>query len=218
MECPNCGGLLLEGARYCSNCGTRVREHHAYHGRIPQYVETQEPSNLMQTTGSSEQRFENARVGYRAALDIWRTQMELISSRFNAMIVANSIILALVILAVIGLAFTVNYPLSVFFTRALVLVGIVVSLAWLHIHSRASQHGTYFLWSARELESHLADPIVTISRGVIFSEGNEVAVMTNGEKKKLRLSWLARMTGAESSSYFVIVAFILLYIALLLRV
>lgn len=213
MECPNCGDLLLEGARYCSNCGTRVRERHAYPGRVPRSGETQEPSNLVQNASPSEHRIENVRVGYRAALDIWRTQAELTSSRFNTMIVANSIILA-----VIGLAFTVNHPLSVLFTRGLVLVGIVVSLAWLHIHSRASQHGTYFLWSARELESHLADPIVTISRGVVFSEGNEVAMMINGERKKLRLSWLARMTGTESFPYFAIVVFILLYIVLLLRV
>jgi hypothetical protein len=63
----------------------------------------------------------------------------------------------------------------------------------------------------------LADPVVTISRGATFSEGNEVALTIDGEKKKLRLGWLARIARTESFSYFVIAAFMLLYIALLLR-
>ncbi|MCJ7456227.1 hypothetical protein MUP07_05710, partial [Candidatus Bathyarchaeota archaeon] len=136
---------------------------------------------------SSEDRLENARVGYRAALDIWKAQTRLASSRFNVMIVANSIILGAIALTIRG-----NHLLPVLFTRGLCLVGIVVSLVWLHAYTRASQHNSYFLWSARELESYLADPVVTISRGAMFSEGNEVTLTIDGEKKKLRLSWLAR--------------------------
>jgi len=63
----------------------------------------------------------------------------------------------------------------------------------------------------------LADPVVTISRGAMFSEGNEVTLTIDGEKKKLRLSWLARIARTESFSYFVIAVFMLLYIALLFR-
>jgi hypothetical protein len=126
------------------------------------------------------------------------------------MIVANSIILSAISLTIRG-----SRLMPAFFTRGLSLVGIVVSLAWLHAYRRASQHNSYFLWSARELESYLADPVVTISRGATFSEGNEVALTIDGEKKKLRLGWLARIAGTESFSYFVIAAFMLLYIALL---
>jgi hypothetical protein len=128
------------------------------------------------------------------------------------MIVANSIILGAISLTIRG-----SRLMPAFFTRGLPLVGIVVSLAWLHAYRRASQHNSYFLWSARELESYLADPVVTISRGATFSEGNEVALTIDGEKKKLRLGWLARIGRTESFSYFVIAAFMLLYIALLFR-
>lgn len=212
MECPNCGDLLREGARYCSKCGTRVREHHAPGEQVPPSSETRAPSHPMQNVGPSEDRLENARVGYRAALDIWKAQTQLTSSRFNAMIVANSIILGVISLTIRG-----KHLLPAFFTQGLSLVGIVVSLAWLHAFSCASQHNSYFLWSARELENYLADPVVTISRGAMFSEGNEVTLTIDGEKKKLRLSWLARIARTESFSYFAIAVFMLLYIALLFR-
>jgi len=212
MECPNCGDLLRDGARYCSKCGTRMREQHASGEQVPPSSETRMPSHPVENVGPFEDRLENARVGYRAALDIWQAQTRLISSRFNVMIVANSIILGAISLTIRG-----SRLMPTFFTRGLSLVGIVVSLAWLHAYRRASQHNSYFLWSARELESYLADPVVTISRGATFSEGNEVALTIDGEKKKLRLGWLARIARTESFSYFVIAAFMLLYIALLFR-
>jgi hypothetical protein len=67
------------------------------------------------------------------------------------------------------------------------------------------------------LESYLADPVVTISRGTTFSEGNEVSLTIEGEKRKLRLGWLTRtkLAETESFSYFVIAMFIVLYVALL---
>jgi hypothetical protein len=126
------------------------------------------------------------------------------------MIIANSVILGL-----IGLTIRGNRLFPAYFTRDLCLVGIVVSLAWLHTYRRASQQSNYFMWSARELESHLADPVVTISRGATFSEGNEVTLTIDGEKKKLRLSWLARIATTESLSYFVIAVFMSLYSVLL---
>ena len=69
----------------------------------------------------------------------------------------------------------------------------------------------------------MADPVVTISRAAIFSEGNKVTLTIDGEKKKLRLSWLARtgLAKTESFSYFVIAMLMVLYVAflfLLLRV
>ena len=212
MECPNCGDLLRDGARYCSKCGTRMREQHASGEQVPPSSETRASSHPVENVGPSEDRLGNARVGYRAALDIWQAQTRLTSSRFNVMIVANSIILGAISLTIRG-----SRLMPAFFTRGLSLVGIVVSLAWLHAYRRASQHNSYFLWSARELESYLADPVVTISRGATFSEGNEVALTIDGEKKKLRLGWLARIARTESFSYFVIAAFMLLYIGLLFR-
>jgi len=212
MECPNCGDFLRDGARYCSKCGTRMREQRASGEQVPPSSETRAPSHPVENVGPSEDRLENARVGYRAALDIWKAQTRLTSSRFNVMIVANSIILGAISLAIRG-----SRLMPAFFTRGLSLVGIAVSLAWLHAYRRASQHNSYFLWSARELESYLADPVVTISRRATFSEGNEVALTIDGEKKKLRLGWLARIARTESFSYFVIAAFMLLYIALLFR-
>jgi hypothetical protein len=67
------------------------------------------------------------------------------------------------------------------------------------------------------LENYLADPVATISRGTTFSEGNEVTLTIDGEKKKLRLSWLTRIQLAKTESFsdFVIAMFAILYGVLL---
>ncbi|MGA2240095.1 MAG: hypothetical protein ABSG74_12885 [Candidatus Bathyarchaeia archaeon] len=158
----------------------------------------------------SVDRLENARVGYQAAVTIWIAKTRMIWSRFNMMVVANSLLLGAIILTIGN-----NHPLSVRFTRALCLVGLAVSFVWLVAHRRASQHSGYLLSSARELENLLADPVVTISRAAMFSQGSEVTLTIDGEKRRLRLSWLARTGLAEtdSFSYFVIAMLMVLYVA-----
>ncbi|TLN17116.1 zinc ribbon domain-containing protein [bacterium] len=207
MECPNCGDLLREGARYCSKCGTRVRER-----PVPQPAEMQAPARWAQEMRPSGDRLENARVGYQAALTIWIEKTRMIWSRFNTMVVANSLILG-----AISLTIGTNHPQSAPFTRALCLVGLAVSLAWLAAHRRACQHNSYLLSSARELEGFLADPVVTVTRAAIFSQGNEVALTIDGEKRNLRLSWLARtgLAKTELFSYFVVAMLMVLYVAFL---
>lgn len=203
---------MREGARYCSKCGTRVRRWQI--SEEPAAPPTQaEPSTRPQpAVRPLEERLENARVGYQAALDLWNAQAQLASSRFNVMVVANSIILATIALAI---AYSRSFPL--FFTQALSLVGIVLCVVWLHAHWRSSQYNNYLLWSARELESYLTDSVVTVSRGASFSEGTEVTLTIDNERKKLRLSWLPGLARTESFSYFSIASFLLLYVFLLLR-
>lgn len=207
MECPNCGEPLSEGVRYCSKCGTRVRER-----PVSMPAETQAPARLVRDMGPSVDRLENARVGYQAALTIWIAKTRMIWSRFNMMVVANSLLLGAIILTIGN-----NHPLSARFTRALCLVGLAVSFAWLAAHRRASQHNGYLLSSARELENFLADPVVTISRAAMFSQGSEVTLTIDGEKRKLRLSWLARtgLARTDSFSYFVIAMLMVLYVTFL---
>jgi hypothetical protein len=207
MECPNCGDLLPEGARYCSKCGTRVRER-----PVSPPAETQAPTRAVPSMGASADRLENARVGYQAALTVWIEKTRMIWSRFSMMFVANSLILGAIVLTIGN-----NRALSAPFTRILCLVGLAVSFAWLGTHRRACQQNSYLLSSARELESHLADPVATISRAMIFSQGDEITLTINGEKKKLRLSWLARsgLARTESFSYFVIAMLMVLYVAFL---
>jgi hypothetical protein len=203
---------LREGARYCSKCGARVQSWHISGEPAPPPTQA-EPSTLpAPAVRPPEERLQDARVGYQAALNLWNTQAQLASSRFNVMVVANSIILGTIGLAI---AYSRSFPL--FFTQALSLVGIVLCLVWLHAHSRASQYNNYLVWSARELESYLTDSVVTVSRGASFSEGYEVTLTIDNERKKLRLSWLPRLAKTESFSYFSIASFLLLYVFLLLR-
>jgi len=53
-------------------------------------------SNDTQVT-DSDQATENAKVGYQVAIELWIYEGELVWSKFNVMLVANSIVLALVV-------------------------------------------------------------------------------------------------------------------------
>lgn len=203
---------MRKGARYCSKCGTRVQRWQISEEPAPSPTQAEPSTRPLPAVGPPEEQLENARVGYQATLDLWNTQAQLASSRFNVMVIANSIILG-----TIGLAIAYNRSFPLFFTQALSLLGIVLCLVWLHAHSRASQYNNYLVWSARELESHLSDCIATVSRGASFSEGYEVTLTIDNEKKRLRLSWLPRLARTESFSYFSIASFLLLYVFLLLR-
>jgi len=204
VDCPNCGDPLREGARYCSKCGTRVQRWQISEEPAPPPTQAEPSTRPVPAVRPPQERLENARVGYQAALDLWNTQAQPASSRFNVMVVANSIILGTIGLAI---AYSRSFPL--FFTQGLSLVGIVLWLVWLHAHWRASQYNNYLALSARELENYLSDSVVTVSRGASFSEGNEVTLTIDNERKRLRLSWLPRLARTESFSYFSIASFLL---------
>ncbi|MFU8766844.1 MAG: hypothetical protein ACNA7I_04150 [Candidatus Methanoperedens sp.] len=73
---------------------------------------------------------ENARVGYQVAVDLLIAEEEGIWSRFNVMLVANSIIIA-----IIGLAPT-NQPTPPIFDSYLPFVGLVLCIWWFVLINR----------------------------------------------------------------------------------
>ena len=150
---------------------------------------------------------ENARVGYQVAVDLASSNGETIWSMFNAMIVANSIVVA-------GITFvlTNQQPLLIF--RVLLpIVGLVLCIAWLLQVTRAYGYVTYYLLSARELEEHyLSQQVQTISRGGDFADRKAVSLEIGGARITRRMKLLPRLIRGEWTSYVVIFVFIVVYI------
>ena len=158
-------------------------------------------------------RRENARVGYQAAVDLWTYEGEQSWARFNVMMVANSIVIA-----VIGVALTSQSPLPVL-TVVLPIVGLVLCAVWFLIMKRSFDYQTYYVLSARELEEHyLADPVKTVSRGGSFADGKPVSVEINGNLRTLRMSRWSRIVRAQWASYIVVGVFVVVYIMTLLQI
>lgn len=127
-------------------------------------------------------RRENALVGYQMAISLWTYQEEQGWARFNFMLVANSLVIA-----VIGLALTSQRPLIIF-TGLLPVAGLLLCGIWFAVIKRESAYSDYYVLSARELEEkYLFDPVKTVSRGGLFAEGSTVTFEINGKPTNLRM-------------------------------
>lgn len=118
-------------------------------------------------------------VGYQVAVDLWGTVVETSWSRFNAMVVANSII--------IGLLGTIlnkndNKDLLVF-AGFLSLIGVFLTILWLSLMARDSKFQRFYSRSARSFERRLFEesanktpsaPHLTTLKGAKLAKGWKV--------------------------------------------
>jgi amino acid permease len=157
---------------------------------------------------------EVARIGYEAALGLWTYQGTLNWNRFNVMLVANSIILA-----VVGISFTSQHPLPVF-TILLPILGLVLCVAWFFLTVRGYDFQTYWALSARELEErYFANTIKTLARAGHFGQGMAVSIEIDGKTITQRTSIWSRLARSQKwISYLVIVVFMVLYAAILFQI
>jgi hypothetical protein len=154
---------------------------------------------------------ENARWGYQVAVDLWISQTNLNWDRFGTMLVANSILLALV-----GPSFAAQHPVPPS-TVALSTVGLFLCVAWFLLTVRGYDYHRYWSRSARELEEgFLADPVKTVSRAEQFGDGQEVFFDAGGKPGSLRMRAGSRLAYSQRwISYFVILLFALVYVFIL---
>lgn len=168
---------------------------------------------------------ENARVGYQAAITIWTYQGDLNWNRFNVMLVANSIILAIV-----GVAFTSQHPLPMLtvtlpilglvslpvFTALLPLLGLVLCVAWFLLTMHGYDFQAYWADSALELEErYLANSVRTVLRSKLFGQGKPISLEIGGKSIPRHMGLLSRLGSQRWISYLVIIVFIILYVATL---
>lgn len=154
-------------------------------------------------------RIENARVGYQAAMNLWIYEGEIFWSKFNALLVANSIVLGS-----IALSMSDTCPLSIF-TIGMPVTGIILCLVWFLTTKRSFDYYRYWIFSAREIEEqYLSNSVQTISRGGKFADGKVVEIVIGGEGKRLKMSRWGRFR-VEWSSYLIISLFFMIYALLL---
>jgi hypothetical protein len=155
---------------------------------------------------------ENARVGYQVAVDLWAHIGQTAWSVMSAMLVAHSIVIA-----GIGLALTSSRQLTSF-SIVLPVLGLVLCVTWLLLATRTFAMRTYYVLSARELEeNYLAREVKTIARGGSFAEGEAVELVLKGTPRIRRIGCLGRAR-AHWLCYALIGVFGVLYIVSLFEV
>lgn len=162
-------------------------------------------------TLTQESNIQDARVGYQAAVALWVYEGTLIWAKYNAMLVANS-----VILAVYGVTLGSSQRLPAAFVTGLPIAGIALCVLWAILTKRGFDNYAYWIGCVRELEeAHLAPTVRTVSRGGSFADGRVVTVAIDGQPKDYSMSRVSRLLRAAWSSYMVILVFVVLYALLL---
>lgn len=110
---------------------------------------------------------DNARTGYEVAVNLWGILVGTSWSRFNAMVLANSIIIGM-----LGLILS-NQKGLYGFAEFLSFMGVILTIAWFLLMRRDAAIVKFYAASARELESCLP-PIKTVVYGKILVDGGIV--------------------------------------------
>jgi hypothetical protein len=154
---------------------------------------------------------EKAEVGYQAAINLWGILVQTSWSRFNAMLVANSIIVGIIGLALTNEETTL-YKVIIIFP----FIGIVLCILWFLLMWRDSKDQNYYVRSARELEFKYLSPVQTVWRGGKFKGGEEIYINDNFDPKKFKIGWI-RLFRTNHLSHVVIFLFLCVYILITIQ-
>lgn len=161
----------------------------------------------MNNDQNSVQDMETVRIDYQVAVDLLKSEEEGIWARSNVMLLANSIAVTAISL---GLTSENKPPIL---TIGLPIFGLFLCIMWIFLIKRGFDYRKYFVLSARELEAHLPNSAIILSRGKIFADGKNVKFEIPDEQT-YQMSCLARLS-SENIAYLVIGAFIILYFHIL---
>ena len=148
-----------------------------------------------------------AREGYRAAIQMISHDAKMIWDSFRALLGANTVL--------VGLAGTVlkAYPEFRSLTIILAGLGIVVAVAWALITARSFAYYHYcFAWARKYESLALGSNMHLIQLGQTFAEGSTVPMEG---LDPARLGWTSRLFRVEWLIYVVILAFVVVYVYLL---
>lgn len=167
-----------------------------------------------ETKSKYDNQKENARVGYQVASNLLIYEGSTLWSKFNALLVANSIVLGAIL-------FSTNVSgslgvLSKVFSIGMPIFGFILCIMWFLLTKRSFNYYKYWILSTRELEEqHLNIPLQTISRGGNFADGKEVKTRIGGNHESLQMSCLSRLS-IKYSSYIIIGLFFFMYVAIII--
>ena len=159
---------------------------------------------------SSHTELENARIGYQGAIDLWIYEGEIFWLKFNAFLVANSIVLGSTLLSA-------DNPSIRVLSVGMPIVGIALCSFWYILTERSFDYYKYWIFSAREIEECYLHPVQTVSRGGHFADGDDrVRISIEGKQRLVTMGRLSRLIRAKWVSCAIIWLFILMYAVILM--
>ncbi len=168
-------------------------------------------SAMEETEFLAKKRLENIRVGYHVAAQLWVYEGQALWSAFNAMLVANAIVVAAE--GASGGALIERQPVL---RWVMPMFGLLLSLLWYALVDRGFTIHDYRVLSTRDLERYL-EPVETVSRGAIVNAGDQVCFTFPSEAgpKRVQLSCVGKLLGGKELAIVVTVLFALFHVVVL---
>jgi hypothetical protein len=171
------------------------------------YLENFKPVSLKDKNDEKNKRkdskkridIEKVRFGYQMITNLWFYEGNLLWSKFNALLVANSILLAS-----LGLLIKFESTFSKSLSIWIPLAGIILCTLWFFLTKRGFEYYDYWISNARKIEEDYPNDFLPIvSRGHDFVEGKD---------KEMRMGFLARFIKARKNSYVIIFLFFITHL------
>lgn len=111
-----------------------------------------------------ENKYNNARIGYQVAVDLWGIINQAHWARFSSMVVVNSIILGILGLILTNQNDLLDFQTRLSFLRLFSVAGGILTISWGFLMGRDTEYIDYYRQSAQKLEKILP-PIETVAKG-----------------------------------------------------
>ncbi len=161
----------------------------------------------------------DARAGYQVAVDMTIKEEKLFWEEFNALLVANSILIiaiSTVICKCSGMGACSQQDLVSDLPWFMAIIGLFLCILWYLSTVRRDAYRKYYLFSAKELEGKLSEDVQILRKGKGFSEGKSVTFKSDSAENKHQLPPLG-LIKVPCWTTIVIILFILIYSFVLLK-
>ena len=166
----------------------------------------QDPMN--DTVGRND--IENARIAYQVASNLWSSGATEFWSKFNALLLANSIVIGSTVISLTASKPFLKFPIY------LSIAGIMLCILWFLLTTRSFEIMKYWIYSTREIEEKFQSAFPkTVSRGADFTDGKRVSITISGHPNLLRMCFFGRLLRIQWVSYLAILPFLGIHILII---
>jgi hypothetical protein len=164
-------------------------------------------------TDDETRKQENVQIGYQVAAQLWAYEGRGIWSTFNAMVVANAIVVAAVVAAE---GATGIFQKQELLGWILPLFGLLLSLLWRALVERGFTIHHYRVLSTRDLERHLS-PVQSVACGAKVNDGGQVSFTFPGEvePRTVRMSFIGGLLRGKQLALGVVTLFATFHLVVL---